>query len=192
MTTSHPKLFMLLLGCKPTGRHTEQHDVFFGIGDSLKDLVPAMHAFWPKVKKNLHADAWREVNTVQQYVIRPRLKTEATEPTNTLKLFFINLGGYRKDEFEEFHYKMLVVAKDAKKAIALAKKETFYKNTGLKEAPAHVDDKYGIDVDDIYRVQEILPEIFSSRYTIEITAQPKNKIVPDTIHLGYLPLSEIT
>ncbi|MGN6440105.1 MAG: DUF1543 domain-containing protein [Agriterribacter sp.] len=31
---------MLLLGCKPAGRHTEQHDVFFGIGASLKDLIP--------------------------------------------------------------------------------------------------------------------------------------------------------
>jgi len=39
------KLFMLLLGCKPPGRHTEQHDVFFGIARSLRDLVPEIQAF---------------------------------------------------------------------------------------------------------------------------------------------------
>jgi hypothetical protein len=195
MNISQPKLFMLLLGCKPAGRHTEQHDVFFGIGDSLKDLVPAMHAFWPEAKKNLHADAWREVHTVQQYTIRARLKTEATETVDTtgaLNLFFINLGGYRKGEFEEHHYKMLIVAKDADAAVALAKKETFYKQNGFKGASAHIDDKYGIDADDVYSVQEILPEIFSSRYTIEITPATETETVADNIHLGYLPLWKIT
>jgi Domain of Unknown Function (DUF1543) len=37
-----PKLFMILLGCRPKGRHTEQHDIFFGIGNELADLKPAM------------------------------------------------------------------------------------------------------------------------------------------------------
>ena len=30
---------MVLLGCRPPGRFTEQHDIFFGIGNSLKELV---------------------------------------------------------------------------------------------------------------------------------------------------------
>ena len=33
------KLFMTLIGCTPAGRNIEQHDVFFGIGNSLKDIV---------------------------------------------------------------------------------------------------------------------------------------------------------
>ncbi|MEZ4787008.1 MAG: hypothetical protein R2790_03795 [Flavobacterium haoranii] len=28
----------------------------------------------------------------------------------TLKLFFINLGGYQPKQFEEFHHKLLIVA----------------------------------------------------------------------------------
>ena len=36
------KLFMLLLGCLLKGRNTEQHDIFFGIAETLKDLVPAI------------------------------------------------------------------------------------------------------------------------------------------------------
>ncbi|MEP6700612.1 MAG: DUF1543 domain-containing protein, partial [Bacteroidota bacterium] len=31
-----PKLFMLLIGCKPLGRNIEQHDIFFGIGETIK------------------------------------------------------------------------------------------------------------------------------------------------------------
>jgi hypothetical protein len=190
--TLKPKLFMLLLGCKPLGRHTEQHDVFFGIASSLKGLVPSINAFWPEGKKNLHLDAWREVNRVQQHVIRPRLKkAKHTEEKGALKLFFINLGGYRKNEFEEFHYKMLVVAKDAESAEALAKKETFYKKTGFKGAPAHIDDAYGIDVDDIYHVQEILPEAFSTKYYLEITEAGQDAIAEDAVQLGYLQLWKI-
>ncbi len=183
---------MLLLGCKPAGRHTEQHDVFFGIASSLKDLVPAIHVFWPEEKKNIHVDAWREVNRVGHYVIRAQLKTEVAGAKSVLKLFFINLGGYRKDEFEEHHYKILVVAKDPEAAVALAKQETFYKETGFKGASAHIDDRYGIDVDELYNVQEILPEIFSAQYVLEITEEEEGKeISEDPVQLGYLPLWKI-
>ena len=37
---------MLLLGCRPTGRNTEQHDIYFGIAKSLKDLIPEIKSFW--------------------------------------------------------------------------------------------------------------------------------------------------
>lgn len=49
------KLFMVLLGCRPKGRNTEQHDIFFGIADSLVELKPAMQLFWPDAL--LHIDA---------------------------------------------------------------------------------------------------------------------------------------
>jgi hypothetical protein len=178
------KLFMLLLGCKPPGRHTEQHDVFFGIAGSLKELVPAMNRFWPEAKKNLHADAWREVISVQQYAIQVKLKTESTK-NNRLKLFFLNLGGYRKNEFEEYHYKMLVVAEDITAATAQAKQEVFYKETGFKGAPAHIDDQYGLDVDEVYNVEDILSEGLFADYYLEITEKTTDA---DEIHLGYLPL----
>lgn len=181
---STPKLYFLLLGCKPPGRHTEQHDVFFGIGNSLTELVPAMNAFWPEAKKNLHLDAWREVQSVQGYSIRVRLKTEPSNSDSELKLFFINLGGYRKEEFEEYHHKLLIVAKDLPAAAAQAKQEIFYKITGFKGASAHIDDKYGIDVDEAYEVEELLSAAFDN-YALDIIAEEG---IADEIHLGYLPL----
>lgn len=188
MNVVQPKLFMLLLGCKPPGRHIEQHDVFFGIGTSLKKLVPSIKVFWPEAKKDLHLDAWREVTRVQHYTIRVRLRTEVVQEERSLKLFFINLGGYCKNEFEEQHYKILIVAKDSAAAVKLAKKENFFKKMGFKEAPSHIDDKYGIDVDDIYSVNEILPDFFSSKYILEIV---KENSVEDLIHLGYMPIKKI-
>ncbi|WP_394364615.1 DUF1543 domain-containing protein [Flavobacterium gawalongense] len=39
------KLYMIILGCTPIGRFAEQHDIFFGIGNSLKNLIPQMIFF---------------------------------------------------------------------------------------------------------------------------------------------------
>jgi Domain of Unknown Function (DUF1543) len=61
------KLYMLLLGCRPEGRHTEQHDVFFHIGESLESLIPAIVEFWPEAKGKIHVDAWREVTRVGDF-----------------------------------------------------------------------------------------------------------------------------
>lgn len=44
------QLYMVILGCKPKGRFTEQHDIFFGIGNSLKNLIPQMNFFWPEAQ----------------------------------------------------------------------------------------------------------------------------------------------
>jgi hypothetical protein len=63
------KLFMVVIGCKPKGRFTEQHDVFFGIGTTLKELLPEMKAFWPEAKGKIHIDSWREITTVENHSI---------------------------------------------------------------------------------------------------------------------------
>lgn len=45
---------MVLLGCTPKGRTTEQHDVFFGIAENLSELTSQMNKFWPEAKGKLH------------------------------------------------------------------------------------------------------------------------------------------
>jgi hypothetical protein len=189
----HPmslKLFMTLIGCKIPGRHTEQHDVFFGIGNELKHLVPQVKAFWPEALK-LHFDAWREVTRVDGHNIRVTEKDQTTiiEPAS-LHLFFLNLGGYKKDEFEEFHYKMIVVAADKGEAIQKAKETAFFRHTGFKGATSHLDDKYGVDVDDLVEIQEILPFEMKERYTLVIQ-KDSNDEVEDEIQLGYFKLDKL-
>lgn len=177
---------MLLLGCKPEGRYTEQHDVYFGVGASLKDLLPGIQSFWPGPQK-IHIDAWREVTEVNGFRIS-LVEKEKAHP-KPWQLFFINLGGYKKDEFEEFHYKMLVVAADKADAIRQAKASAFYKHTGFKGADSHIDDKYGVDVDDLYEIEEILAPSLKEKYALHIEAV--NDLVKDEWHLGYTKLSSL-
>jgi uncharacterized protein DUF1543 len=182
------KLYMILLGCKPKGRFTEQHDVFFGIGNSLADLVSQMNAFWPEANGILHIDAWREITAVDGY--RIAIVSKAADFSNKAQLFFVNLGGYKEEEFDEYHYKVIAVADGLAEAIQQAKSTSFYKHYGFTGAVSHVDDKYGIDIDDSYRVADILSPVIKERYQIEIS---KSEMLPqeDKLHIGYLPLRKL-
>ena len=187
------KLYMILLGANPPGRFIEQHDVFFGIGSSLKELVPAMREFWPEAKNTLHIDAWREVTLVDGFCVHVQekgLPEKNSVETNSVKLFFLNLGGYREGEFEEFHYKMVVAAETVSEAIKKARQTAFYKHFGLKGAPSHIDEKFGLDVDDLYKVADILPTQMLANY--ELVLQPVDELSePDVLHLEYLLLGKI-
>ena len=180
-----PKLFMLLIGATPPGRNIEQHDVYFGIGETIKDLIPDVITFWPGNNK-LHFDAWREINNVNGYKVEVILN-DGSKQSSPSKLFFINLGGYKQNEFEEFHYKMVIAAADKAEAINISKKTAFFRHTGFKGATAHIDDKFGVDVDDIYEITDILSAAAKDKYSILVT--PAGSLVEDEIHLGYFKLS---
>ena len=57
---------------------------------------------------------------------------EEENKTEIRSLFFMNLGGYKRDEFEELHYKMLAVSDQKALAIKEAKESAFYKHVGSK------------------------------------------------------------
>jgi hypothetical protein len=187
------KLFMVLIGCKPKGRFTEQHDVFFGISDALPALVPQLKAWWPEAadrNADMHIDAWREVTQVGPYAIEVYEKSTADEkevPTSP-RLFFLNLGGYKPKEFEEHHYKMLVAADNIALAIKQGKATAFFKHTGFKGAPSHVDEKYGLDADDVYPVEEMLDPAVKYLYGLRLKLQTGPE---DDFKLGYLILKKL-
>lgn len=183
---SHPKLFMVLIGCKPEGRHTEQHDIFFGIATSMKELLPQIIAFWPEAKGDLHIDGWREVNQVDGFDIKVEVRSE-NNVDQTHQLFFINLGGYKPNEFDEFHYKMIVAAVDKAEAVKRAKATAFYKHTQFDGAKSHIDDKYGVDVDDLYEIEEVLSATTKNQYHIQLLKS--DTVKEDELHLGYFKLT---
>lgn len=184
---SKNKLMMLLLGCKPKGRHIEQHDIFFTIGSSLKAVVPDIKDFW-KDGGTIHIDSWREITICEGYTIQVVPKSKESEKS-AIKLFFINLGGYKPGDLEEYHYKMIIPAANKTEAIKKAKSSAFYLHTGFKGAASHIDDKYGIDVDDFYEITDILPEPIKKKYALVI--QPTKKTSQDEWHIGYTNLSKI-
>ncbi|WP_461453493.1 DUF1543 domain-containing protein [Mucilaginibacter sp.] len=182
------KLFMLMLGCVPPGRHIEQHDIFFAIGESLTQIVPDIKTFWPEPER-IHIDAWREVISVEGYKINIVAKEDPVTSAETKKLFFINLGGYQPYKFEEQHYVVLTIKDNKAQATAEAKNTLFYQQNHFAGATSHIDDKYGIDVDDLYQIEDILPASQKAKYRIEVAAA--DNLVEDELHLGYLKLSSL-
>ena len=181
------KLYMIMLGCRPKGRYTEQHDIYFGIGKSLKELLPSMKAFWPEAKGQIHIDAWREVTVVDNFKIE--VVTKGTAMESKSQLFFINLGGYKENEFEEYHYKVLAVGDSLAEATKKAKATSFYKHYGFKGATSHIDDKFGVDIDDLYNVKEILSLNLIEQFELQIT--PMENLTADELHIGYLKIDKI-
>lgn len=183
--SQQPKLILVLLGCTPPDRHIEQHDIFLGIGNSIESLFTEIKAHWPEGK--VHVDAWREVTYVDGHQISIVAKDAAAKPeSSTDKLFLLNLGGYLKGKFEEQHYLVLTVKPDKAAATKEAKTTAFYQHNHFANAVSHIDDRYGIDVDDIYEIEELLALAFKEKYRIEITAAAG--LPEDEYHLGYVKL----
>ncbi|MBS1489415.1 MAG: DUF1543 domain-containing protein [Bacteroidetes bacterium] len=185
---SELKLFMLLLGSKAPTRHVEQHDFFFGIAHSLKELVPLIKNFWPEAGEKIHIDGWREVNAVEGYRVSVQLRKEPIAPS-TMKLFFINLGGYQKNKFEEQHYVLLTVKPNRAEAFSEAKDTLFFKTNHFAGANSHLDDKYGVDVDELYEIDDVLMPAQKEKYQIVLT--PDTSLEEDLINLGYLKLAAL-
>lgn len=184
MEAKNIRLFMVLVGCTPKGRLTEQHDIYFGIGTDIQSLIPQIYNFWPD-GGTLHIDAWREVTNVNNH----RIDVVARNDNSlTPSLFFLNLGGYRPGEFEEYHYKMLTVADSAGLAVKKAKQTAFYKHFGFKGAESHIDEKYGLDVDDMYKVEDVLPQFLKDKYSLQITEDEGKH--EDDLHIGYLKIKK--
>jgi hypothetical protein len=122
-----------------------------------------------------------EVTSVNGYKVEVVLKNE-TKRDSAFKLFFINLGSYKQNEFEELHYKMVIAAPDKSEAINLSKQTAFFRHTGFKGATSHIDDKFGVDVDDIYEIADILPVSTKEKYSILVTPR---FLAEDEMNLGF-------
>lgn len=184
---NYMKLFYVILGATPPGRNIEQHDVFFGIAESLKDLVEDMKAFWKEAKGKIHIDCYQEVKFVDGYEVQI---VERGEQTSEEQLYFINLGGYKRGYFEEFHEQHLVVGNSMSDAVKRAKSTEFYKTMGFKGATSHIDEKLGVDIDDIFPVKEILPTDMKKKYAISLVkSEAENQ--ENFVSLGYLKIDKV-
>ncbi len=103
-----------------------------------------------------------------------------------MRLYFINLGGYKPADMEEYHYKIVVAAPDKGAAVRMATQTVFYKHTGFKGAESHVDDKYGIDVDDAYEIGELLSAHDKAAFRIYLS--PTESADEDELHVGYVKM----
>lgn len=191
-----PTLYMVQLGGRPKGRLIEQHDIFFGVADQLNELITDINAHWPEVKNKWHIDSYRAITKVDNYTIKLIETNEQVESSSDLKLFFINLGGYQQGSFEEFHYKLLVVAASQAEAIKQAKQSEFYKVFTFKDkaspfnAASHIDDKFEVDIDDIYNVGDLISNV---QLLIEPIVDIENGLETeeDKEYVGYMSIKNL-
>lgn len=179
------KLFYFIVGCRPEGRLTEQHDVFFCIAEQLSDCVPLLQDFWPNTR--LHIDSYMIINSIQGHDISIASKKE--KAGNDARIFFVNLGPYIRGQMEEFHHKALCVANSRKEAIAFIKKNADFSHLSSKVFQLHTDDSFGFDVDEIFEVEEALPLEQREKFSIELS--PTASEFKNELHIGYLPLTDI-
>ena len=215
-----PALFAVLLGCTPKGRNTEQHDVMFAVAKTLNELTNSMKKFWhlPHIKElaagvkklypdvdiallerellapvlrrdKVHIDAFVQVNYADGYRV-DILPKHAAGGNNGLRLFFINLGGYKQGEFEEFHKKFFVVAANVSEALAKAKQHDFMKehtdDSVGKGGVAHLDDqhKMGFEPDDIICVSDTLDDSYVIQLE-QVADCPENELIVGYQKLNY-------
>lgn len=159
---------MILIRRNPEEKEQE-HDIFFGIAVSFTALISKIQTFFPE-SNDIHIEAWRQVTLVDGYKITILPKTVDLNQFSENNLFFINLGGYQPERFEEQHYMLLTVKKN--KAAAARK--------------AH-EEKYGIELNDFYEIEKVLSASQKGLFTIHLTRAPLQK--EDTIHLKSLKIS---
>ena len=192
-----PTLFMVQLGGRPKGRLIEQHDIFFGVANQVSELVDDINHHWPEVKNKWHIDSYRAITKVGNHTVKLIESDNQAANDNVLKLFFINLGGYQRGSFEEFHHKLLIVAATQAEAIKQAKQRTFYKEFTFKDkdspfnAASHIDDKFQVDIDDIYDVNDLVSNI---QILIEPTIHNSHELAnadEDKEYVGYLSIKNL-
>ena len=192
-----PTLFMVQLGGRPKGRLIEQHDIFFGVANQVRELVEDINHHWPEVKNKWHIDSYRAITKVGNHTVKLIESNNQAANDNGLKLFFINLGGYQQGSFEEFHHKLLIVAATQADAIKQAKQSTFYKEFTFKDkdspfnAASHIDDKFQVDIDDIYDVNDLVSNI---QILIEPRIHNSHELAnadEDKEYVGYLSIKNL-
>jgi len=164
------KLFAVYLGGRADGCNTELHDVVFTCGNKIQDTYMDLIDKWFGNVDRLHIDSWVEIVHVDGYNISLSKKKKYFK----YKLFFINLGGYDKNKFEELHESEFLVG-EKKLSIKKRAKETLMK--GLDQV--HTDDLY--DVDDCIEINKV------SDYFINLK-KDDNKIKPLEYNNGYHPI----
>lgn len=181
-------LWLLQLGATVPGRLTEQHDVYLDIAPNLASLKNSIRDFW-KGCKSIHLDGFERIEFVDGYKITvvPAGEVEV----DGLKLFFINLGGYREGSAVEWHQQMLVVAQNMAQAVGITKKSDFYQSMSVAGGPSHIDNRYGVAIDEVFNVKDILPPFTRSIFDLKIEPVTAEEIIQNLSGAGYFKLNEL-
>lgn len=138
------KLFAVFLGGRAERCNIELHDVVFTCADKITDCYDDIIDKWFGDPNRLHIDSWVELKYIDGYEIL----LSKTKPNQNESLYFINLGGYDKNKFEELHESKFLVGSKINEIKKRAKDKLL-----LGYDQVHTDDLY--DVDDCIKIDKV-------------------------------------
>ena len=119
-------LYLVMLGGSARYCNIELHDIRWVAGRSIEDTFINLREEWFGIGKGLHIDSFMEVKFIDGYAIRlnedingkdSNRKSKSSNikknTSNKMKLWFVNLGAYRKNDFFEQHKINLIVAENS-------------------------------------------------------------------------------
>lgn len=139
------KLFAVMLGGTAPGANTELHDAVFAAGETIADTYEQLMKQWFGSLAGLHIDSWLPLEIVDGH--RVRLRPEAPA-AGASKLWFINLGAYRRGRFGELHEVAFLVAGAGDEVKARARAALL-----IDQDEQHTDDLH--EVDDLVAVARV-------------------------------------
>src|SRR5690625_2233875 len=167
------RLIACVLGGAAPGARTELHDVAFAVGPDLEAVHEQLLDGWFGDPHGLHVDAWAFLDSVEGY----RVRLARTPPANGLRLYFINIGGYRPGEFGEQHAWGFFGGSGAGEVQARAKQRLLEGRTEIHKDTLHA-------VDDCLPVERI--------HGWHIHLEPDTAAGPPVVTNGYAPLPAAT
>ncbi len=112
-------LYMITLGGKLPGGHSEIHDVQFVIAKDIEETYDVLRENWKGLDLKLHVDSYKALLGADGYEIK--LSEKGLE--SSLKLFFVFAGGYDPKSMLEVHEAGLFVCESEDEAKIRVAKE---------------------------------------------------------------------
>jgi hypothetical protein len=168
------KLFMFYVGGKIATGNTELHDVRFSLGETVEDCHRDLRAQWWGTPESLHIDCWGVVEHADGHVV---LLAPAARASTTLKLFFVNLGGYDPSQFTELHHNLLLVETD--KAAAKARALLLISSWKHPHRDNLFEVEHMLDLSGVLAAQGIVLQL-----------SPATEQKPFTFQCGYWPIGQ--
>lgn len=167
------RLFAIYVGGEHPQANIEVHDIRFILAPSIEETHEALKLQWWGRPGSLHIDCWMEITQADGYEITLR-----PDPfPGPEKLFYVNLGGYDRREFNEQHRNVFVVAE----TVAGAKTRALKKAAGWAEP--HRDDLY--EAEQAFALND---EAAEQRLHIHLTPRPATADSPFVC--DYVPISK--
>ncbi|MGL5742717.1 MAG: DUF1543 domain-containing protein [Legionella sp.] len=100
-------LFVIYIGGSHQDSLIELHDMRFVVAQSIEQTYESLRQSWWGTPASLHLDAWGILDYADGHQIELS-KNAAAETSH--QLYFVNLGGYDRNQFTELHKNIFVVA----------------------------------------------------------------------------------